>query len=138
MRRLWSRGVSTARTEEYLRAVLHLRAGQGRVSLTALARWLGVSPASAHEMVCRLQTSGLVTYSRADGVRLTPEGGRRAFGKERRYRLSQRFLEDVLGMEPESARREAIRFERGMTLLVEQQIIRLFSQRANRGGLGAR
>jgi Mn-dependent DtxR family transcriptional regulator len=124
--------VNTARTEEYLRGVLHLRASQRRVSLTALARWLGVSPPSAHEMVCRLQQSGLVTYSRADGVRLTPEGGRRAFGKERRYHLSQRFLEDVLGMESEAARREAARFERGMTQVVEQQIIRLFSQRPHR------
>ncbi|MDR5683740.1 MAG: metal-dependent transcriptional regulator [Armatimonadota bacterium] len=124
--------MSTGRTEEYLRGVLHLRAGQRRVSLTALARWLGVSPASAHEMVCRLQRLGLVTYSREEGVRLTPEGGRRAFGKERRYHLSQRFLEDVLGMEPDVARREAVRFERGMTPVVEQQIIRLFSERAHR------
>jgi len=120
--------VNSSRTEDYLRAVLHLRT-QGRVTLTALARRLGVSVASAHEMVDRLQRAGLVTYSRAEGVRLTPEGSRLAFGKERRYRLCQRFLQDVLGMDPQTAEREAVRFEQGMTQLVEQQIIRLFTYR---------
>ncbi|GBD29585.1 Diphtheria toxin repressor [bacterium HR32] len=120
--------VNSSRTEDYLRAVLHLRT-QGRVTLTALARRLGVSVASAHEMVDRLQRAGLVTYSRAEGVRLTPEGSRLAFGKERRYRLCQRFLQDVLGMDPQTAEREAVRFEQGMTQLVEQQIIRLFTHR---------
>jgi DtxR family Mn-dependent transcriptional regulator len=118
--------VNSSRTEDYLRAVLHLRT-EGRVTLTALARRLGVSVASVHEMVDRLQRAGLVTYSRAEGVRLTPEGSRLAFGKERRYRLCQRFLQDVLGMDPQTAEREAVRFEQGMTQLVEQQIIRLFA-----------
>jgi DtxR family Mn-dependent transcriptional regulator len=118
--------VNSSRTEDYLRAVLHLRT-QGRVTLTALARHLGVSVASVHEMVERLGRAGLVTYSRDQGVRLTPEGSRLAFGKERRYRLCQRFLQDVLGMDPQTAEREAVRFEQGMTQLVEQQIIRLFA-----------
>lgn len=119
--------VNSSRIEDYLRAVLHLRT-QGRVTLTALARRLGVSVASAHEMVDRLRSAGLVTYSRTEGVRLTPEGSRLAFGKERRYRLCQRFLQDVLGMDPQTAEREALRFEQGMTQLVEQQIIRLFAR----------
>lgn len=121
--------VNGMRTEEYLRAILHLQASGGRVSLTALARRMGVSAPSAHEMVRRLQRMGLVTYSRQEGIRLTPEGSHRAFGKERRYHLSQRFLRDVLGMEEEVAAREASRFERGMTPTIEQQIIRLFSDR---------
>jgi DtxR family Mn-dependent transcriptional regulator len=119
--------VTSRRIEEYLRAILHLRAGGGKVSLTALARQMGVSPPTAHEMVRRLERMGLVTYSRRDGVRLTPEGSHRAFGKERRYRLSQRFLCDVLGMEAEVAAREALRFEQGLSPTVEQQIIRLFA-----------
>ncbi len=119
--------VNSSRIEDYLRAVLHLRT-QGRVTLTALARRLGVSVASAHEMVDRLRSAGLVTYSRTEGVHLTPEGSRLAFGKERRYRLCQRFLQDVLGMDPQTAEREALRFEQGMTQLVEQQIIRLFAR----------
>lgn len=118
--------VNSSRTEDYLRAVLHLRA-HGRVTLTALARRLEVSVASVHEMVERLQRAGLVTYSREEGVRLTPEGSRVAFGKERRYRLCQRFLQDVLGLDPQTAEREAARFEQGMTQVVEQQIIRLFT-----------
>ncbi|MCS7172537.1 MAG: metal-dependent transcriptional regulator [Armatimonadetes bacterium] len=119
--------VTSRRIEEYLRALLHLQARGGKVSLTALARQMGVSPPTAHEMVRRLEHMGLVTYSRREGIRLTPEGSRRAFGKERRYRLSQRFLRDVLGMEAEVAAREAVRFERGLSPTVEQQIIRLFA-----------
>ncbi|MFN3285063.1 MAG: metal-dependent transcriptional regulator [bacterium] len=127
--------MNSSRTEDYLRAVLHLRA-QGRVTLTALARRLGVSVASVHEMVDRLQRAGLVTYSREHGVRLTPEGSRVAFGKERRYRLCQRFLQDVLGLDPQTAEREAVRFEQGMTQLVEQQIIRLFAHSRASGAGG--
>ncbi len=127
--------LNSSRTEEYLRAILHLRT-QGRVTLTALAQRLGVSVASVHEMVDRLQRAGLVTYSRMEGVRLTPEGSRVAFGKERRYRLCQRFLQDVLGLDPQTAEREAVRFEQGMTQLVEQQIIRLFAHSRPSGANG--
>ncbi len=121
--------VASRRIEEYLRAILHLQAGGRKVSLTALARQMRVSPPTAHEMVRRLERMGLVTYSRQEGIRLTPEGSHRAFGKERRYHLSQRFLRDVLGMEAEVAAREAVRFEQGLSPTVEQQIIRLLSTR---------
>jgi DtxR family Mn-dependent transcriptional regulator len=123
----------SARTEEYLRAILHLRAQHDRVSLRALASWLDVAPPTAHEMLSRLQDAGLVGYARATGVRLTDEGSRRAFGKERRHHLSRRFLQDVLGMEPDAAIREAKRFEKAMTPIVERQIIRLFQDRALAG-----
>lgn len=122
--------VPSARTEEYLRAILHLRAQNDRVSLRLLAAWLNVAPPTAHEMLSRLQEGGLVAYTRAAGVLLTDDGSHRAFGKERRHHLSRRFLEDVLGMDAETASREAKRFEKAMTPIVERQIIRLFQDRA--------
>ncbi|NPA31745.1 MAG: metal-dependent transcriptional regulator, partial [Chloroflexi bacterium] len=44
----------TLSMEDYLKALYHLQAQQPRVHTTALARWLGVAPASATEMLRRL------------------------------------------------------------------------------------
>ena len=60
--------------QDYLKALYHLQTGEGRVSVTALAREQKVSPASASAMVKKLAALELVEHAPYRGVRLTRAG----------------------------------------------------------------
>jgi DtxR family Mn-dependent transcriptional regulator len=73
--------------EMYLKTIAELSAGDSMVPVTALAEQLAISTVSASEMVHKLQAQGLVGHTPYKGVRLTPEGTRRANIVLRRHRL---------------------------------------------------
>ena len=62
--------------QHYLREIYNLGAAGERVSTTALAREMRVSPASASAMVKKLAALHLVEHAPYRGVALTPEGER--------------------------------------------------------------
>jgi DtxR family Mn-dependent transcriptional regulator len=84
---------------------------QGSLPVAELALTLGVSAASANEMVRKLERRGLVTYERYRGVDLTVGGRRIAARVLRVRRLWARFLADRLGMAPDEADALACRLE---------------------------
>ncbi len=65
-----------------------------------VAEMLGVSRASAGEMLKRLEAEGLVERGEHKEAILTPKGRRRAERVVRRHRLIERFLTDFLGYTP--------------------------------------
>lgn len=97
--------------EEYLEAICKLEEEDAPVANSRLAERLGVSPASASEMVKKLAQRGLVTYEPYKGVTLTPEGRNMAFSLIRRHRLWERFLTDILGVDWHLVHEEACRLE---------------------------
>ncbi len=103
----------TLSMEDYLKALYHLGQQHPRVSTTALARWLGVAPASVTEMLRRLATwkPPLVDYRPRRGAVLTPAGQRIALRVIRTHRLLERFLHDVLGFPWDAVHGEAERLE---------------------------
>src|ERR671932_2441827 len=62
-----------------------------------VAEMLGVSRASAGEMLKRLEGEGLIERGEHKEALLTPEGRERAERMVRRHRLIERFLTDFLG-----------------------------------------
>jgi DtxR family Mn-dependent transcriptional regulator len=73
----------------------------GEPTLAArVAEMLGVSRASAGEMLKRLETDGLVERGRHKEAILTSRGRDRAEQVVRRHRLIERFLTDFLGYSP--------------------------------------
>lgn len=56
------------------------------------------------------------------GISLTPKGNRAAKTLVRRHRLSERFLTDVLGLDWESAHREACKLEHVISPEVEERL----------------
>ena len=84
--------------QDYLREIYKLGQSGERVSTTALARGMGVSPASASAMVKKLAALSLVVHAPYRGVSLTPEGERVALEVIRHHRLLELYLAETLGI----------------------------------------
>ncbi|BDG59621.1 metal-dependent transcriptional regulator [Caldinitratiruptor microaerophilus] len=84
--------------EDYIAAIWRLTLHGGTASTGAVARRLGVSPASTSYMFRKLAEAGLVDHKEYAGATLTPAGERAAAGYIRRHRLTERFLVDILGI----------------------------------------
>src|SRR5215210_1951937 len=84
--------------QDYLREIYKLGADGNRVSVTALAKRQGVSPASASAMVKKLAALELAAHQPYRGVRLTRAGERVALEVIRHHRLLELYLAEALGM----------------------------------------
>ncbi len=108
--------------EDYLEAIRKLEERAGYATTSALAREHRVAAPSVTEMLRRLSEQGLVTYEQRKGVRLTPEGRRRAASVVRRHRLWERFLHDVLGFKWDKVYDEACALEHATSPEVERRL----------------
>jgi len=91
--------------DEYLETIYFLafpigeyRPSTGSTAIAArVAEMLGVSRASAGEMLKRLEAEGLVERGEQKEAILTPEGAERAKRVVRKHRIIERFLTDFMG-----------------------------------------
>ena len=114
--------------EEYLEAICRLEEEDGPVATSRLAERLGISPASASEMVKKLARRGLVTYQPYKGAILTQEGRSKAFSLIRRHRLWERFLTDILGVDWHLVHEEACRLEHTASDEVVERLAKVLEQ----------
>ena len=92
--------------DQYLQAIYLIQEVEdGPASTGSIADSLNVSPASANEMVGKLENKGLASHEKYKGVDLTDEGIRRARDALQNYCIIERFLIEVL--EVENFREEA-------------------------------
>jgi DtxR family transcriptional regulator, Mn-dependent transcriptional regulator len=90
---------TTSAVEDYAKAIYALEArGDGTVSNNALAERLGVTAASASQMVRKLDEMGLVSHTPYRGVQLTPQGLALALEMLRHHRLLELYLAESLGV----------------------------------------
>lgn len=95
---------------QYLKAIyLVQEIENGPASTGSIAEMLDVSPASANEMVGKLEADGLCAHEKYKGVELTDEGTRRARDALQNYCIIERFLLGVL--EVDDFRAEARQLE---------------------------
>ena len=109
--------------EQYLKAVYALttRSG-GRAPTSALARHLGMTPASACAMAKKLDRQGLVEHVPYHGVRLTRDGRRLALEIVRHHRLLELYLVQELGVPLDHAHREAETLEHALSDDLQRRI----------------
>lgn len=89
----------SAAVEDYAKAIYALQVGcDGPVNNNALAERMGVSAASASNMVKKLHGLGLVEHAPYRGVELTPAGRRVALEVLRHHRLLELYLAQSLGV----------------------------------------
>ena len=89
----------SAAVEDYAKAIYALQVeADGPVTNNALADRLGVSPASASNMVKKLDSLGLVEHVPYHGVALTSAGRRVALEILRHHRLLELYLAESLGV----------------------------------------
>jgi DtxR family transcriptional regulator, Mn-dependent transcriptional regulator len=116
-------GLSDA-IQDYMKEIYKLGEDGGRVTVTALARALGVSPASASEMVKKLGALELLEHAPYRGVRLTAAGERIAVEVIRHHRLLELYLAETLGLHVDDVHAEADRLEHALSEELEERIDR--------------
>lgn len=112
----------TAAIQDYLREIYKLGADNSRVSVTALAKRQGVSPASASAMVKKLAALQLAIHEPYRGVTLTPAGERVALEVIRHHRLLELYLAETLGLDVDDVHDEAERLEHVISEELEARI----------------
>jgi DtxR family Mn-dependent transcriptional regulator len=120
------RDVSESQTEaieDYAKAIFALqRRASGAVGNSALARRLGVSPASVTAMLKRMAELGLVEHQPYHGVRLTESGNKVALEVIRHHRLIESYLAEALGMPWDRVHAEAEVLEHYISEDLEERI----------------
>jgi len=115
----------TSTVEDYLQSIYSLETEGERVISARLARWMRVTPPTAWATVQRMQRDALVGIDSKKTIHLTTHGRELAEKVARRHRLSERFLNDLLGLGWAEAHDEAHHFEHGMTPAIEARIFAL-------------
>jgi DtxR family transcriptional regulator, Mn-dependent transcriptional regulator len=115
----------TESVDDYLKAILELSgAKEERVTSNALAKHLGVRPASVTGMLQKLaaQKPPFVQYEKHHGARLAAAGKMRALEVLRHHRLLERFLHDFLDYSWDEVHDEAERLEHFISERLEDRI----------------
>jgi DtxR family Mn-dependent transcriptional regulator len=110
--------------QDYLRAIYLLGEKGDRVAVTALARRLHVSPASASAMVKKLVALELADHAPYKGIALTEAGERVALEVIRHHRLLELYLAETLGLHVDEVHEEAERLEHVLSEELEERIDR--------------
>lgn len=86
--------------DQYVKAIYLLQEMEnGPAATGALADMMEVSPASANEMIGKLESRGLAEHEKYKGVTLTDDGIVRARDALQTYCIIERFLSNVLDVE---------------------------------------
>jgi Mn-dependent DtxR family transcriptional regulator len=112
------RTILTPAHEDYIEAIVELDEQQdGRYPIRSvdIAELLSVSKASVNKAVQALREAGYIDQERYGRITLTESG--RAYGTEiwRRHQLLRSFLIDDLGVDPETANKEACEMEHAIS-----------------------
>jgi len=113
--------MATRTAEQYLKLILTLDE-QDSLTLTDLARQLGVTPASVTGMVKRLAAQGLLLHQSYGGVELTAEGREIAVRLLRRHRIAESYLYAKLDYPLHLLHDEADALEHHMSEYLEERM----------------
>jgi DtxR family transcriptional regulator, Mn-dependent transcriptional regulator len=119
-----SKAALTDAIQDYLKEIYKLSADGEAASVSALARSLSVSPASASAMVKKLAALELAEHQPYGGVGLTPSGEQVALEVIRHHRLLELYLAETLGVHIDDVHDEADRLEHVISEELEARIDR--------------
>jgi len=110
--------------EDYLKVIYTLvrERGKGRASTSAISERMGVSAASATNMMQKLADMRLVEYVPYRGVSLTEAGEKIALEVIRHHRLIELYLSEALGYSWDAVHDEAERLEHVISEEFEDRI----------------
>lgn len=93
--------------EDYLKEIYLLHMCGKEVRVTDIAAILGISKPSVNKAIKILKDQGYIDHEHYGTIELTEQG--MALGKEiaENYRIANKFLTEVLGVDPELASKEA-------------------------------
>ena len=92
--------------ENYLETILMLEQKNGSVRSIDIANELEFSKPSVSRAMSILKTAGFITMDKNNQILLTPEGRQKAESVYERHCLLSRFLEEILGVDHDTASAE--------------------------------
>jgi DtxR family Mn-dependent transcriptional regulator len=107
--------VITQEREDYLKTIYKIELEESPVRTTAIAKALGVEPASVTGVIKRLAELDLLEHQPYKGVTLTPSGRKVALSVIRRHRLVELYLTQSLGYSWDEVHDEAERLEHAVS-----------------------
>jgi DtxR family transcriptional regulator, Mn-dependent transcriptional regulator len=115
--------------EDYLGVIYRLRAGADTpLPLARVQEFFNYSLISIHEMVQKLESQDLVSYTPYHGVVLTAAGEKIATALVRRHRIWERFLNDLLKIPEDIVHSVAGQLEHAAPELVTERLAELLGQ----------
>jgi DtxR family transcriptional regulator, iron-dependent repressor len=106
----------------YLEAIYYMR-GEGEIVRSArLADWLSVSRPTVTVALRRMIRDGMIRVNSRKEIELTKRGDHAATSIVRRHRITERWLNEVLGLDWVAADTEAARLEHAVSQQVEDRL----------------
>ena len=113
--------------KEYLKTIYDIAGKDGAAQITAIAKFLNLSPPSVTEAIQKLAEKGLVDYEPYKGATLTKEGLEIATKVKLKHRLLEVFLTDMLHLGKEKAHPEACKMENILSDETENALCRMLN-----------
>ncbi len=113
----------TESQQMYLKAAYLVQQDKGAARVTDIARHLGVLKASVTSALRPLVQRGLVRHARYDLITLTERGKEQAAAILERYEALRAFIVSVLGVDEETARRDACLMEHRVSDAVHARLL---------------
>jgi DtxR family Mn-dependent transcriptional regulator len=104
------------RLEDYLEAIWEILRTSRVARVRNIAEAMGVRPATVTTAMKRLAQLGLISYAKREYIELTDSGRELAMSTKARHRLLARFFKDVLGVDCETAQRDACLMEHHLSV----------------------
>jgi DtxR family transcriptional regulator, Mn-dependent transcriptional regulator len=118
--------------ENYLEQILRISKKNGHAKTGEIAANLKVAASSVTEMIAKLEREGFVKYTPYKGVELTEPGYFRALEVLKKHTLATRFLEEIVGMDHQSANDWGCRMEHVIPPELEKWFYRELMAREHR------
>ena len=122
----------TGALEDYVETIYELVREHKVARVRDIARARRVRAGSVSPAMKRLADLGLIRYVQREYIDLTPAGESAARQVFARHQVLSRLLEQILGMSPESAARDACAMEHSLSSTGMEHLVRLFEFLSNR------
>ncbi|MCD6568263.1 MAG: metal-dependent transcriptional regulator [Dehalococcoidia bacterium] len=114
----------SASMEDYLERIAVLAEEKGVARVASLGKALGVKNSSVTAALRKLSEKGLVNHERYGYVELTGEGRKIAADVMRRHEALGKFLTEILGVEPETAWKDACDMEHFVSPATSERLVK--------------
>ncbi len=118
----------SARSADYLETVFLLSLKNDTVGVSQLAAERGVTIPTARSAVERLKRAGYVRQERYGKILLTELGRVRAESVYRTHTIMFRFLHEVLGLDADTANRDACELEHGLSEKTRARLVEFLDE----------
>lgn len=121
-------GTLSAQQEDYLEVIFDLVREFGVARISEVARRKSVRKASATQAIAKLAKAGLVIHVPYSDITLTTVGAKLARQLDKRHAVLKRFLEEIVGVKPDIADKDACIIEHHVHPETVDGLVRFFAR----------